>query len=97
MVNILNKNYQTGVTCFVCDKAEELDKLPKIGVRGKDNLISVDSCAMGSTVVITETSDRYILNGNTNKWIKLSSGSSGGGGGESGELATNEDIDKMFE
>ena len=53
---------------------------------------------MGSTVVITETSDRYILNGNTNKWIKISS-SSGGGGGEfpeDYEIADKNDIDNLF-
>ena len=97
MVNLISKNYQTGVARFVCDKAEELDKLPKIGVRGKDNLISVDSCAMGSTVIVTETSNRYILNGDKNAWIKISS-SSGGGGEfpEDYEIADKDDIDNLF-
>ena len=39
---------------------------------------------------------RYILNGEQNKWIKITS-SSGGGGGGSESWATEEDIDKMFE
>lgn len=97
MVNILDKNYQTGVTRFVCDTEAELEDLPKIGVAGKHNLRSVNSCEMGSTVIVTETSNRYILNGDKNAWIKISSSS--GGGGElpkDYEIADKDDIDNLF-
>lgn len=97
MVNILAQNCNYNVFTFVVDTVAELDKLPTTNTKGKDNLANVSSCAVGSRAIVTETSDRYILNGEQNKWIKAKSSSGGGGGGSSESWATEEDIDKMFE
>ena len=99
MVNLISKNYQTGVARFVCDTEAELEDLPKIGVAGKRNLCSVNSCNMGSTAIVTETSENFILSGNKNKWVKTYSPSSGDGGTElpeDWEEADKDDIDDLF-
>ena len=45
----------------------EIDKLPTVRSRGKDNLAAI-SCISGSRAIVTETSERYILTGQ-NEWI----------------------------
>ena len=94
MVNILAQNCNYNVYSFVVDTVAELDKLPTINTRGKDNLSTVSSCAVGSRAVVTETSDRYILNGEQNKWIKDTN--TGGGGGVSYITADPTDIENLF-
>ena len=88
MINIISKNYNTNYCVFAVDSVSELDKLPTVTSRGKDNLATVSSCTAGSRAIVTETSDRYILNGTQNKWIldKNSSWST------SVSVASNEDI-----
>ena len=93
MLSMIERNYSTRYSVFVVDTVDELDKLPRIATKGQENLRNVDDCCAGSRAFVSETSERYILNGNQNKWIKVAS-SSGGGGSES--WATEEDIDKMF-
>ena len=93
MLSMIDRDYCTRYSIFTVDTVDELDKLPRIGTKGQDNLRNVDDCCAGSRAIVTETSERYILNGNLNKWLKVAS-SGGGGGSES--WATKEDIDKMF-
>lgn len=94
MLSMIDRDYCTRYSVFTVDTVDELDKLPRIATKGQDNLRNVDDCCAGSRAVVTETSERYILNGNQNKWVKVVS--SGGGGGGSESWATKEDIDKMF-
>ena len=91
MINIISKNYNTNYCVFAVDSVSELDKLPTTTSRGKDNLATISSCAAGSRAIVTETSNRYILNGTQNKWIldKNSSWST------SVSVASNEDILNM--
>ena len=96
MVKMISRDYTTGYSVFAVDTEAELDKLPTTTDKGKDHLYTIPSCSVGSRAIVTETSGRYILNGEQNKWIKITSSSSGGGGG-SENWATEEDIDKMFE
>lgn len=96
MVKMISRDYNTGYSVFAVDTEAELDKLPTTTDKGKDHLCTIPSCSVGSRVIVTETAGRYILNGEQNKWIKITS-SSGGGGGGSESWATEEDIDKMFE
>ena len=88
MITIISKNYNTNYCVFAVDSVSELDKLPTVTSRGKDNLATISSCTAGSRAIVTETSDRYILNGTQNKWIldKNSSWST------SVSVASNEDI-----
>ena len=91
MITIISKNYNTNYCVFAVDSVSELDKLPTVTSRGKDNLATISSCTAGSRAIVTETSDRYILNGIQNKWIldKNSSWST------SVSVASNEDILNM--
>lgn len=91
MITIISKNYNTSYCVFAVDSVSELDKLPTVTNRGKDNLATISSCTAGSRAIVTETSDRYILNGTQNKWIldKNSSWST------SVSVASNEDILNM--
>ena len=91
MITIISKNYNTNYCVFAVDSVSELDKLPTVTSRGKDNLATISSCIAGSRAIVTETSDRYILNGTQNKWIldKNSSWST------SVSVASNEDILNM--
>ena len=91
MITIISKNYNTNYCVFAVDSVSELDKLPTTTSRGKDNLATISSCTAGSRAIVTETSDRYILNGTQNKWIldKNSSWST------NVSVASNEDILNM--
>ena len=91
MITIISKNYNTNYCVFAVDSVSELDKLPTVTNRGKDNLATISSCTAGSRAIVTETSDRYILNGTQNKWI-LDKNSSWG---TSVSVASNEDILNM--
>lgn len=95
MVEIISRDYTTGYSVFAVDTVAELDKLPTITNKGRDSLHTVNSCCVGSRAIVTETSDTYILNGNQNKWIKMTL-SSGDGGSENYSIATTEDIDSLF-
>ncbi len=100
MLNILKREYETNVFCFAVDTVSEIDLLPKINTKGKGNLNTIAGCAMGSTVIVTENSERYILNGERNAWIKLSSGSGGSGGGgdlpDGYTIADDSDVKNLF-
>lgn len=98
MVKLISRDYNTGYSIFAVDTVAELDKLPTTSTKGKDELYTISNCCTGSRAVVTETSDRYILNGNQNKWLKVSK-SSGGGGGDlpsDWEFVDTSDIDNLF-
>lgn len=95
MISITKIEYETNVCHFAVDTVNELDLLPKFNTAGQGILNTISSCSIGSMAIVTSTSDRYILNGEQNKWIKLTS-SGGGGGGEDYDFATEGDIDDLF-
>lgn len=94
MIEMISRNYTTGYSVFVVDTIAELNKLPNVTEKGQDNLATIGSCSIGSRAVVTETSDRYILNGEQNKWIKDTN--TGGGGGASYITADPTDIENLF-
>ncbi len=104
MVNVIECKYETNFYRFAVDTVAELDLLPKINTKGKDILNTIGSCAVGSTAIVTENSDEYILNGEQNKWIKRVVSSGGGSGDSSGggtspetyDIATDDEIRNIF-
>ena len=105
MVSILESEYTTHFYRFSIDSDSDLELLPKYGVRGKEILNTVSSCCPGSIARCTDGSV-YVLNGDLNKWVKLSSNNGGNTGGNSGdgdndpfndhEFATKDDMDNIF-
>lgn len=73
MFNIVKQGDKTTayVTQYVADTAADIDSLPI-------------NCAPGSTCLIIETSEKYMLNNNY-EWKKISTGS--GGGSSSSEIS----------
>lgn len=96
MLNINRIEYESNTCHFTVDTVAELDLLPKINTRGQGVLNTIPCCSVGSTAVVTETSERYILNGEQNKWLKITSSGGGGGGGEDYDFADESDIDNLF-
>lgn len=96
MVKQISRDYNTGYSVFAVDTVDEINDLPTTTTKGNGNLEPIGTCCVGSRAIVTETSDIYILNGNKNKWIKVST-SSGGGGGEGYEFATDDEVRKELE
>lgn len=101
MVSVIDVNYQTRCYRFSVDTVSDIELLPRVGVVGGGKLNTISSCCAGSTARQTSTGNLYILNGDQNQWIKVSSNTGGSGGTGSVlpddlEYATNEDIDNMF-
>lgn len=68
-VVLLDSNYTTGYYEFGYDSwSEDGDKLPRIGVSGKDNLSTIKSCSQNSMAIGTDGTMK-ILKGSTNEWI----------------------------
>ena len=67
-VVMLEHNYTTGYSEFSYDTDEDIDKLPRINVVGKDNLATVKGCCQGSIAIGTDGTVK-ILNGEKNEWI----------------------------
>lgn len=100
MVWLLHQDYSTSRCQFSIDSEDDLELLPKYGVRGKEKLNTISSCCPNSRAICTDGSV-YALNGDTNEWIKYSSsgGNSGGGSPELPEdyvFATKHDVNKLF-
>lgn len=68
MISLISKNYNTNYCVFAVDTVPELDKLPTTTKNGKENLAYMFPCIVGSRAIVTETSERYILDGQ-NKWV----------------------------
>lgn len=68
MISLINKNYSTNYCVFAVDTVSELDKLPTTTENGKENFAYMFPCIVGSRAIVTETSERYILDGQ-NKWV----------------------------
>lgn len=94
MLTLVHKNYSTNIAKFAVSVKEELDKLPRIGTRGQDNLNTVKSCAQGSIakVITGEDAGIYMLDGATNTWIKQNIG----GGGSDSDFATDEEVEDIL-
>lgn len=95
MIKMINRDFTTGFSIFTVDTVAELDKLPNITNKGQDHLHTVPYCCIGSRAFVTSTSENYVLNGDQNKWLKTT-GSSGGSGGSDYDIATDEEIRKIF-
>lgn len=68
-VALMTMNYETNIASFSFDDwAIDGDKLPRIGIAGKDALSTVGSCAQGSFAIGTDGSIK-VLKGDTNEWI----------------------------
>ena len=97
MIGLISMDYQTRVAKFSVDTEDELNDLPRIGIKGKSPLDMIGSCNMGSLAIVTETSEKFILSGDKNKWVKAYSPSGGGGElPEDYEIADKDDIDNLF-
>lgn len=97
MLSLVKIDYETNVCRFSVDEVSEIDMLPRATTAGQGALALISSCRPGSIAVVTSTSDKYILNGKQDKWIKFI-GTSGSGGGSGGDydFADEEDIDNIF-
>lgn len=97
MLSLVKIDYETNVCRFSVDEVSEIDMLPKTTTAGQGILSTISSCRPGSMAIVTSTSQRYILNGTKDEWIKFT-GSSGSGGGNGGDydFADEEDIDDIF-
>ena len=68
-VALMTMNYETNIASFSFDDwAIDGDKLPRIGIAGKDALSTVGGCAQGSFAIGTDGSIK-VLKGDTNEWI----------------------------
>ena len=68
-VILINSNYTSGVMTFGFDDwSIDGEKLPRIGVAGKDNLNTIKGCSMNSMAIGTDGTMK-ILKGSTNEWI----------------------------
>ena len=68
-VSLKSIDYTSGcATFFYDDWAIDGDKLPRIGIAGKDALSTVGSCAQGSFAIGTDGSIK-VLKGDSNEWI----------------------------
>lgn len=68
-VTLINYNYTTGTGTFGYDNWEEDgDKLPRIGIKGKDKLNTISGCNQNSMAIGTDGTLK-ILKGSTNEWI----------------------------
>lgn len=68
-VSLKSQEYTTGNCVFFYDDwATDGDKLPRIGIAGKDNLNTIKGCSQGSFAIGTDGGIK-ILNGDKNEWI----------------------------
>lgn len=68
-VSLVSMNERTKVATFSYDNwSVDGDKLPKIGIEGKDALSTIKGCSQGSYALGTDGTIKT-LNGDTNEWI----------------------------
>ena len=68
-VGVLNSDYTTKYYEFSYDDwSVDGDKLPKIGIKGKDNLNTIYGCCQGSYAIGTDGTVK-VLNGDLNEWV----------------------------
>lgn len=101
IVCVLHQNYSHNYCQFHIDSKDDLELLPKYGVKGKGNLNTIGSCCPGSRAICSDGSV-YALNGDDNEWIKCSASVGSGSSGGTTELpadldfATDNDIRSLF-
>lgn len=84
---------------FVLDHLSDRYLLPDLYNKGKDQLSTVNGCAMGSIAeIISEDESKYYLqlNGN-NEWIQKKKSGGGGIDPSDYEWADESDIDALFQ
>ena len=68
-VGLLDYNAISGYYEFTYDDwTTDADKLPRIGISGKDGLSTVKGCRQGAMAIGTDGTIK-ILKGDTNEWI----------------------------
>lgn len=97
-VVVINENYTTKIYTFGYDNwNSDGDKLPRIGIRGKDNLNTIKSCSQNSIAIGTDGSKK-ILKGSTNEWVDYAVNNGNSGNGDiQYSYVTKSDIDSLFE
>lgn len=71
MVSVGKRDYGLNIIEFYADEVDDLDMLPTLTNRGKDNLSTINSVGVGSSCFIISTSDVYMLRGDTNTWVLI--------------------------
>lgn len=98
-IGILYTDYTTNFHRFSVQTTEDLNTLPRYGVKGTGDPTKTLTTAVGSRAFVRDTGATYELNAE-NKWQKISVASSGGGstGGDTGDdsYVTPPDIDDLF-
>ena len=101
-VSLIEKNHSTNYCVFSYDNWEkDKDSMPTMNTRGKGILSTILSCSQGSKAIGTDGTTK-ILNGDSNKWIDYSGGSSGGISGGGGtvdniNIATSDEVDDVLD
>lgn len=96
MLSLVKIDYETNACRFSVDEVSEIDMLPKTTAAGQGVLSTVSSCRPGSMAVVTSTSEKYILNGKKDAWIKFTGSGGSGGGSKDYDFADEGDIDDIF-
>lgn len=100
MVSVRKRNYNTNITEFYADEVEDVDLLPTLTTKGKNNLSTLNSVGVGSSCFVISTGDIYMLKGTTNSWVKRTLSGNGSGGGvvvtPDLDYATDDDIKNLF-
>lgn len=71
MVSVGKRGYNSNITEFYADEVEDIDLLPTLTAKGKNNLSTLNSVGVGSSCFVISTSDVYMLKGKTNSWVKI--------------------------
>lgn len=100
MVSVRKRDYNTNITDFYADEVEDIDLLPTLTTKGKNNLSTLNSVGVGSSCFVISTGDVYMLKGKTNSWVKCASSGNSSGGGTvvtpNLDYATDDDIKSLF-
>lgn len=68
MISVSKRDTVTKITEFFADNISDIDLLPTLTTKGKGNLSTVDSVGVGSSCLVIDTGDLYMLKGDTNSW-----------------------------
>ena len=91
---LLRLDYNTRFATFSIDKESDVDMLPKMNSPGKGDLSPIGFISPGSKAIGTNGVN-YILNGDQDMWVKYNPSS--GGNGLDYKIATDDDINSLFE
>lgn len=101
-IGILYTDYATNFHRFSVQTTEDLNTLPRYGVKGTGDPTKTLTTAVGSRAFVRDTGATYELNAE-NKWQKISVASSSSGGGSTGgdtgdddQFVDKDDVDSLF-